>query len=129
MALRTSRSSLATCASVWASQPPGPQSEGFPERLVDHDAVSYSRRSHVRDLRLGRWARRRRVTTIDTTMALGYIGDVLMTTHDCRSAGRLRIWTLIASTSTGEGHTEFCAGQPPQYCYYMFGLPPFMPIP
>jgi hypothetical protein len=65
---------------------------------------------------------------IDTTMALGYIGDVLMTTPTA-PAGTPPYMGTHRIDVDGLGHTEFCAGQPPQYCYYMFGLPPFMPIP
>ena len=60
----------------------------------------------------------------DTTAALGYLGDVLMTTTTAlpgtppyMNAHRIEV--------TGQGHTEFCAGNPPAYCQYMFGLPPF----
>jgi len=64
----------------------------------------------------------------DTTLALGYIGDVLMTTTTA-DPGTPPYMGSHRIDVDGEGHTEFCAGQPPQYCYYMFGLPPFPPIP
>jgi hypothetical protein len=63
----------------------------------------------------------------DTTMALGYIGDVLMTTTTA-APGTPPYMGSHRIEVGGQGHTEFCAGQPPQYCYYMFGLPPFPAI-
>jgi hypothetical protein len=58
----------------------------------------------------------------DTTMALGYIGSVVHTTvggvpgtPPYMGSHRIEV--------DGQGHTEFCAGMPPLYCNYMFGLP------
>jgi hypothetical protein len=64
----------------------------------------------------------------DTTLALGYIGDVLMTTTTA-APGTPPYMGSHRIEVDGQGHTEFCAGMPPSYCYYMFGLPPFPAIP
>ena len=59
-----------------------------------------------------------------TTMLLGYIGDVVHTTV----GGALGTPPLMGShriSVDGQGHTEFCAGMPPQYCNLMFALPPY----
>jgi hypothetical protein len=59
-----------------------------------------------------------------TTMLLGYIGDVVHTTV----GGMLGTPPLMGShriSVDGQGHTEFCAGQPPLYCNLMFALPPY----
>jgi hypothetical protein len=63
----------------------------------------------------------------DTTLALGYIGDVLMTTTTA-APGTPPYMGSHRIEVDGQGHTEFCAGMPPPYCYYMFGLPPFPAI-
>lgn len=62
-----------------------------------------------------------------TTEALGY-GPLLVTTANAEpgtppymGAHRIQV--------DGLGHTEFCAGNPPQYCNYMFGLAPFAATP
>ena len=64
----------------------------------------------------------------DTTLALGYLGDVLMTTPTA-APGTPPYMNAHRLEVQGLGHTEFCAGIPPQYCSYMFGLAPFPPIP
>lgn len=64
----------------------------------------------------------------DTTLALGYLGDVVMTTTT-PTPGTPPFMGSHRIEVTGQGHTEFCAGNPPAYCQYMFGLPPFSPIP
>lgn len=64
----------------------------------------------------------------DTTKALGYLGDVLMTTTTA-AAGTPPYMNAHRIEVTGQGHTEFCAGNPPQYCNYMFGLAPFQTAP
>jgi hypothetical protein len=59
-----------------------------------------------------------------TTMLLGYIGDVVHTTV----GGALGTPPLMGShriSVDGQGHTEFCAGNPPLYCNLMFALPPY----
>jgi hypothetical protein len=59
-----------------------------------------------------------------TTMSLGYIGDVVHTTVG--GAPGTPPWGGSHRISVdGQGHTEFCAGIPPLYCNYMFGLPPY----
>jgi hypothetical protein len=60
----------------------------------------------------------------DTTLALGYLGDVLMTTTT-PTPGTPPFMGSHRLEVVGQGHTEFCAGNPPAYCQYMFGLPPF----
>jgi hypothetical protein len=62
----------------------------------------------------------------DTTLALGYIGDVLMTSPT-PTPGSPPFMGSHRIEVDGLGHTEFCAGNPPAYCQYMFGLPPFAP--
>jgi hypothetical protein len=60
----------------------------------------------------------------DTTLALGYIGMVTHTTVN----GMPGVPPYMGSHRIevdGQGHTEFCAGIPPLYCNYMFGLPPY----
>jgi hypothetical protein len=59
-----------------------------------------------------------------TTMLLGYLGDVVHTTV----GGMLGTPPLMGShriSVDGQGHTEFCAGNPPLYCNLMFSLPPY----
>jgi hypothetical protein len=59
-----------------------------------------------------------------TTGLLGYIGDVVHTTV----GGALGTPPLMGShriSVDGQGHTEFCAGNPPLYCNLMFALPPY----
>ena len=59
-----------------------------------------------------------------TTMLLGYLGDVVHTTV----GGALGTPPLMGShriSVDGQGHTEFCAGNPPLYCNLMFALPPY----
>jgi hypothetical protein len=57
----------------------------------------------------------------DTTKALGYIGDVLMTTTTAQPGTPPYMGSHRIEVD-GQGHTEFCAGIPPPYCAYMFGL-------
>jgi hypothetical protein len=59
-----------------------------------------------------------------TTMLLGYIGDVLHTTVGGTPGTPPYMGTHRFSVD-GQGHTEFCAGNPPLYCNYMFHLPPY----
>jgi hypothetical protein len=59
-----------------------------------------------------------------TTGLLGYIGEVVHTT----TAAQLGTPPLMGShriSVDGQGHTEFCAGNPPVYCNLMFSLPPY----
>lgn len=58
-----------------------------------------------------------------TTEALGY-GPLLVTTANA-APGTPAYMGAHRIQVDGLGHTEFCAGNPPQYCNYMFGLPPF----
>jgi hypothetical protein len=60
----------------------------------------------------------------DTTLALGYLGDVVLTTTT-PTPGTPPFMGSHRIEVTGQGHTEFCAGNPPAYCQYMFGLPPY----
>jgi len=105
----------------------GPQSEGFPDAswITTPSATPVGRMFSIFGSEDGPATPGH---YIDTTMALGYIGDVLMTTPTA-PAGTPPYMDTHRIDVDGLGHTEFCAGQPPQYCYYMFGLPPFMPIP
>ncbi len=64
----------------------------------------------------------------DTTKALGYLGEVLTTTTTA-DPGSPPYMNAHRIEVTGQGHTEFCAGNPPQYCNYMFGLAPFSSAP
>jgi hypothetical protein len=102
----------------------GPQSEGFPNAtwITTPSATPVERMFSMFGSEDGP------AKYIATTMALGYVGDVLMTTTTA-PAGTPPFMGSHQIEVDGQGHTEFCAGQPPPYCYYMFGLPPFMPIP
>jgi hypothetical protein len=102
----------------------GPQSEGFPNAtwITTPSATPVERMFSMFGSLDGP------AKYIATTMALGYLGDVLMTTTTA-PAGTPPFMGSHQIEVDGQGHTEFCAGQPPPYCYYMFGLPPFMAIP
>jgi hypothetical protein len=102
----------------------GPQSEGFPNAtwITTPSATPVERMFSMFGSEDGP------AKYIATTMALGYVGDVLMTTTTA-PAGTPPFMGSHQIEVDGQGHTEFCAGQPPPYCYYMFGLPPFMAIP
>jgi len=57
-----------------------------------------------------------------TTMLLGYLGSV---THLTVGGPNPPYAGLHRFSVDGQGHTEFCAGNPPDYCNYMFSLPPY----
>ena len=59
-----------------------------------------------------------------TTGLLGYIGDVVHTTTTA-ALGTPPLMGSHRISVDGQGHTEFCAGQPPLYCNMMFALPPY----
>jgi hypothetical protein len=102
----------------------GPQAEGFPNAtwLTAPSATPVDRMFAIFGSQDGPQK------YIDATMSLGYPGDVLMTTTTA-AAGTPPFMSAHRIEVDGQSHTEFCAGQPPQYCYYMFGLPPFTPPP
>jgi hypothetical protein len=106
----------------------GPQSEGHP------DASWLKMPSATPMERLwGMWGTQDEPAPTDagfkshyttTTMLLGYLGDVVHTTPGA-PLGTPPLMGSHRISVDGLGHTEFCAGMPPQYCNLMFALPPY----
>jgi hypothetical protein len=106
----------------------GPQSEGHP----DANWLKMPSATPVERL-WAMWGTQDEPATTDngykshytvTTGLLGYLGDVVHTTTS-PTIGTPPFMGSHRISVDGQGHTEFCAGNPPVYCNLMFSLPPY----